>query len=175
MSTDIFLVKQAKNGNQEAFIKLIQNYEEILFNMARKFLKNEQDIDDVLQETALIAYQKIDQIKKPKYFNTWICRILINQCKTIMKKDDVYELLENYQLTVDSNEDEHLILSELLKELNQIYCIPLVLYYYNGFSIKEISEILEEPLGTIKSRLSRGKALLKKEYEQFGGTASEEI
>ncbi|OEG17646.1 RNA polymerase subunit sigma [Enterococcus termitis] len=165
----VFLVKKAQKGNQEAFIQLIQEYEKVLYNMGRRFLKNEQDIADVLQETVIIAYQKIDQLKNPKYFNTWLCRIMINQCKKIVSAEAYFDI-EDYQFPVNNQEVEHLAMNDLLVGLNPIYRIPLVLYYYNGFTVKEISEILNEPSGTIKSRLARGRRLLQKEYiEPEGG------
>ncbi|MBO0441463.1 sigma-70 family RNA polymerase sigma factor [Candidatus Enterococcus ikei] len=171
MANDVFLVKKAQKGNQEAFIQLIQGYEIVLYNMARRFLSNEQDIADVLQETVITAYQKIDQLKNPKYFNTWICRIMINHCKKLLNLEPSFDI-EDYPFLVDTQETEHLGTNDLLLGLKPIYRIPLVLYYYNGFSVKEISEILTEPTGTNKSRLARGRALLQKEYiGSEGGTA----
>ncbi|MEI5990100.1 hypothetical protein A5881_001593 [Enterococcus termitis] len=171
MANDVFLVKKAQKGNQEAFIQLIQEYEIVLYNMARRFLSNEQDIADVLQETVITAYQKMDQLKNPKYFNTWICRIMINHCKKSLNLESSFDI-EDYPFLVDRQETEHLGMNDLLLGLKPIYRIPLVLYYYNGFSVKEISEILTEPTGTIKSRLARGRALLQKEYiGSEGGTA----
>lgn len=170
LANDVFLVKKAQKGNQEAFIQLIQGYEMVLYNMARRFLSNEQDIADVLQETVITAYQKIDQLKNPKYFNTWICRIMINQCKKLLNLEPSFDI-EDYPFLVDNQETEHLGMNDLLSGLKPIYRIPLVLYYYNGFSVKEISEILTEPTGTIKSRLARGRALLQKDYiGSEGGT-----
>ncbi|MBL1229920.1 sigma-70 family RNA polymerase sigma factor [Enterococcus sp. BWB1-3] len=168
MASDIFLVKKAQKGSKEAFVQLIQGYERILYNTAYRFLRNEQDVADVLQETILTAYQKINQLKQPRYFNTWLCRILINQCKQLLNTE-AYADIEDYQISVDTKETDKLVLDELLNNLSSIYRIPLILYYYNGFSVKEISEILAEPLGTIKSRLARGRALLEKEYTHSEG------
>ncbi len=168
LANDVFLVKKAQKGDQEAFIHLVKEYETVLYNMARRFLANEQDIADVLQETVITAYQKLNQLKNPNYFNTWLCRIMINQCKKIVTAES-YSDIEDYQFSMNDHESERLTMNDLLNGLNPIYRIPLVLYYYNGFSVKEISEILKEPSGTIKSRLARGRALLQKEYNKSEG------
>lgn len=160
MDQDVFLVKAAKKGNQEAFVQLFQKYEAVLYNMGRKFLVNEEDLADCMQETALDAYKNLKQLKQPEYFNTWLCRILINNCKkqlTKQKNLDYQSLLMNQ----GSATTQALEIRSMLLELDSKYSMPLVLYYYNGFSIKEISEILSLPVNTVKNHLARGKQLLK--------------
>lgn len=157
--SDLFLVKKAKEGDKEAFVQLFKSYEAVLYNTARKFLNNSEDIADCLQETALTAYKNIQSVQKPEYFNTWLCKILINNCKNSQKskKETFYvEYEEEKNTTIRSMELKH-----MLQKLDLKYRIPLVLYYYNGFSIKEISTILSEPVNTVKTHLARGKKLLK--------------
>ncbi|WP_339087476.1 RNA polymerase sigma factor [Enterococcus hirae] len=158
--SDLFLVKEAKEGDKEAFVQLFKSYEVVLYNTARKFLNNSEDIADCLQETALTAYKNIQSVQKPEYFNTWLCKILINNCKKILKKSKketfYVEYEEEKNTTIRSMELKH-----MLQKLDLKYRIPLVLYYYNGFSIKEISTILSEPVNTVKTHLARGKKLLK--------------
>lgn len=161
MLKQLLLVKQAKKGNHEAFITLIQNYEIVLYNMAYRFLGNEDDVADALQETIMIAFQKIEQLNNPRYFNTWICKILINNCQKIIKNRQFFVELENVPIQDDVIGTEDLYFQDWLNGLDDLYSTPLILRYYHGFSIKEISEILDEPAGTIKSKLSRGKKKLK--------------
>lgn len=165
MSNDLFLVKRSKAGNNEAFVQLMMKKEKLLYNMARKFLKNEEDIADCLQETMMDAFKNIKSLKKDKYFDTWLCRILINNSnKIINKKNRILDykaiLHEEKNTSIDSLELRNLLLS-----LDSKYSVPLVLYYYNGYSIKEISEILDLPINTIKTRLARAKSRLK--IQQF--------
>ncbi|MHC5228965.1 RNA polymerase sigma factor [Enterococcus sp. LJL99] len=168
MLDNVLLVKQAQRGNHEAFIQLIQSYEKVLYNMAYRFLHNEQDVADVLQETVLSAYQNIEKVKKPQYFNTWIGKILINQCKKMIevKEKEESKILRSVKENIIF---EQFSINQMVKTMDSIYQIPIVLYYYVGFSVKEISEILCEPVGTIKSRLFRGRELLKREYDYFEG------
>ncbi|HIZ53689.1 RNA polymerase sigma factor [Enterococcus eurekensis] len=165
MSNDLFLVKRSKAGNNEAFVQLMMKKEKLLYNMARKFLKNEEDIADCLQETMMDAFKNIKSLKKDKYFDTWLCRILINNSNKIINKNnrilDYKAILhEEKNTSIDSLELRNLLLS-----LDSKYSVPLVLYYYNGYSIKEISEILDLPINTIKTRLARAKSRLK--IQQF--------
>lgn len=85
MPSDVFLVKKAKKGDKEAFVQLFKIYENVLYNTARRFLNNQEDIADCLQDTALTAYKNIENLQKPEYFNSWIYRILINNCKKSLK------------------------------------------------------------------------------------------
>lgn len=163
------LVKKAKKGDHEAFIQLIENYEVVLYNMARRFLKEERDIEDALQETILNAYQNLHQLKKNHYFYTWLCRIMMNQCKQYLRKEEWFEEIEENTWVEEPTFTETQELNALIQQLSQRYRIPIVLYFYNGFSIKEIAEILAEPTGTIKSKLSRGKKLLFEMYEKQEG------
>lgn len=166
---DLLLVLKAKKGDSDAFVSLFKSYEPVLYNAAYKILHDEQDVADALQETALLAFQKISQLKNARYFNTWLYRIMMNECFQIYQKRAPKFDLSDVEPVVESTSEDTVILNELLNDLDIIYRIPLVLYYTSGFSIKEIAQILDEPIGTIKSRLSRGRALLQKEFISIQG------
>lgn len=154
------LVKAAQSGDNEAFIELIQGYEKVLYNTACRWIHNEEDIADIMQETILKAYEKIGTLREPKYFNTWICKILINECNQYFRKE--HKVLDLSTLpTTHEMDTSKLELEELLKELPAKYKMPLVLFYQFGYSLQELSEMLQEPLGTIKSRIHRAKQILK--------------
>lgn len=161
MLKKVWLVKKAQAGNSEAFIELVKGYEIILYNMAYRFLGNESDVEDAIQETVLSAYENIKKLKKPAYFNTWLCRIMINHCQRILKNRNVSVEIADDMILFESDSSETMQINQLLKELDERYSTPLILFYYHGFSIKEISKMLDEPIGTIKSRLSRGREKLK--------------
>ncbi|OQO68277.1 RNA polymerase subunit sigma [Enterococcus villorum] len=167
MPSDVFLVKKAKKGDKEAFVQLFKIYENVLYNTARRFLNNQEDIADCLQDTALTAYKNIENLQKPEYFNSWIYRILINNCKKILKM----RKQENFWIEYGEEKEgmvESIELRQMLQNLDIKYRIPLILYYYNGFSIKEISSILSEPVNTVKTHLARGKKLLRIEDVKEG-------
>lgn len=160
-----WLVKRAQKGDGEAFVKLIEQYENVLYGIAKRYLGIE-DAADVLQDTILIAFEEIGNLKQPQYFHTWITKILINQSYNLIKKNNKfsYNYSDNHQKLLVEDCEEGLELENLISKLDPVYRVPILLYYYSGFSYKEISIILGEPLGTVKSRIFRGKAWLKKEY-----------
>ena len=80
------LVTAAKNGDKEAFVQLIRINKQSMYKAAWVYLRNEQDIADALQNTILSCYEKIQGLREVKYFKTWLMRILINECKDILRQ-----------------------------------------------------------------------------------------
>ena len=80
------LVKKAKKGNAEAFIALMEENKQSMYKVAKGFLRNQEDVADAMAETVLNCYEKIGSLKQNAYFKTWMIRILINNCKDILKK-----------------------------------------------------------------------------------------
>ncbi|WP_195430004.1 RNA polymerase sigma factor [Clostridium sp. D46t1_190503_E9] len=166
------MVKRAQKGDKEAFIKVINEYTQEMYKVAKVKLNSEEDIGDAIQDTILSAYKNICVLKEINYFKTWIIRILINKCNDIISKnkkivyvDEYYEDSSNISLSAyDADIEENIIFSETLNILNEDYRLVVILYYVNGFNTREISEILNEKEGTIKSRLSRARQQLREYY-----------
>lgn len=150
-----FLMKKALKGDGEAFVQLIKQYELILYRTAKRLGLKDEDIADILQETVLTAFEKIDTVKEARYFNTWICRILLNNCYRFMKKHKQVVSLDTLKIKDFAHQDTLTIeLDEALNSLDDNHRIALTLYYVNGLTTKEISGFLHESEGTIKSRIS---------------------
>lgn len=143
---------------KDVFIKEVRDAEAMLYHISKSILKNDSDCGDAVQETILKAYEKLPTLKKEKYFRTWITRILINECKGILRKRKNVIPYEEYMVT---EEDRYSHLYMALMELPEDLRILVTLYYLEGFSQKEISGALDIPEGTIKSRLSRAREFLK--------------
>ncbi len=165
------LVNEAKLGNKEAFTKIITEMENELYKIARLRLKNEDDIDDAIQETMIKAFKSIKKLKKEEYFKTWIIKILINNCNNIYRKKKKKEILiEDYSMELKSeiNKLEHveneLDFYSIIKVLDYEEKIILVLYYMENFTTKEISKIIKLNSNTVKSKLLRAKNKLKEVY-----------
>lgn len=157
----IRLVKKAKNGDAQSFIKLCEAYQVVLYNSAYKLLLNNEDVADCLQETEIRAWQNIPNIKNEAAFNSWIFRIMINIAKDILKKRvELVEFEESY-MGVNERNYERSHLEEEFNNLPDRYKIPIVLHYYAGFNINEISEQLNLSKNTVKTRLARGRVKLK--------------
>lgn len=162
------LVKKAKKGDGDAFVTLVKQYEQVLYKVAGKLLKNEEDVADALQDAIMAAFEKIETLKNAEHFNTWICKILINKCNRILaKKKNLLELTDSDVFQQKAPDPQlKLDVEDQLNTLNHDYKTAIVMYYIVGMNIKEIAEFLKEPEGTIKSRLSRAKAMLKNNYHR---------
>lgn len=164
------LVEEARLGNNEAFEQLIKENKLKMYKVAKSILKNEDDICDAIQNALMSAYSNLNKLQNNKYFSTWLIRILINKSYDIINKNqksystttdiDEYNSDENLK-SFDSYNSESLI-ENILCELEDDLKTITVLYYYNDYSVGDISIILNIPEGTVKSRLSRAR---KKIYE----------
>ena len=166
------LIRKAQNGDKEAFISIINEHLQMMYKVAKTRLSSEEDIGDAIQETILAAYKSICVLKNTSYFKTWLIKILINKCNDIISKnkkviyvEDYYESIENEDLLeAKVSIEENIVFNETLNSLDESYKTVIVLYYVSGFNTREISEILKEKEGTIKSRLSRARQKLKEIY-----------
>lgn len=166
------MIKRVQKGDKEAFIKLMEKYTQDMYKVAKYRLNSEEDIGDAIQETILAAYKNICVLKNTSYFKTWLIRILINKCNDIIANNKKVVYVEEYYEASISNEilddkysfENSIAFREIVKNLSELYRTVIVLYYVNGFNTREISEILNEKEGTIKSRLSRAREKLRKFY-----------
>lgn len=159
----------ARKGDKEAFSKLIQGIKSKLYKTGMAILKNNDDVCDALQETLINAYKNIKKLNNPKYFNTWIIRIMINSCYEIIRKNKrASEISEKMQQNMDNYYEiycEKSDLENLLNKLDNELRLITVLYYYDDFSVKHIAKILNIPEGTVKSRLSRARKNIANIYK----------
>jgi len=162
------IITQIKNGDEEAFAKLIEEYKLPIYKTAKAILKDEDDVCDAIQDTALSIYKNISNLKNEKYFKTWVIRITINKCYDIIAKrklnnEKVLKVQSNISQTnisFDNNVIVNTDLERTLDLLDEDLKTVTVLYYYNDLSISEISNILNIPKGTVKSRVFRAREKL---------------
>jgi len=135
-----------------------------LYRVAFSILKNEDEIYDAISNTTVIVFEKICDLKNVEFFKTWITRILINECYKIYNQNKKIIYLDTMsQEGLDYNDTySDLDVKEIIKNLKNDLKEVVVLYYFEDLGVKEISEILEIPQGTVKSRLSRARAELEK-------------
>ena len=165
------IVKRAKNGEIRALEELIHINEVKLYKTARSILADNDDIEEAIQQTIILVYKNIYKLKKEKYFTTWMMRILINECKKIWnqnsKRDKMFSDLEDHKEIVEKEQEDYGFVTKALNGLDKEFREVTILYYYDEFSVKEISKILNLPQGTVKSRLARARLklndLIKKE------------
>lgn len=164
------LVKKAMAGDPEAFAELIEHYRADLYKTAYAILNNNEDVADAIQNTILICFEKMQELREAKYFKTWMIRILINECRQIIRGNQKSCQLEDFREAsyTDVREDasiEQAEFRELLQHLDEKYRVVVVLYYAQHYRIREIAELLEISQNTVKTRLKRAREQLAKEYE----------
>ncbi|WP_438823899.1 sigma-70 family RNA polymerase sigma factor [Bacillus sp. JJ1566] len=166
----IRLVKKAQKGNDKAFLKLFQQFEEDIYRMAFVYVKNKDDALDVVQELAYQSFKKIDTLKNPEYFKTWLIKITINCAINILRRNKkVVQLKPDFEVFIGA-EDKDLLLDLTLKELIDVLQEDeksvILLRFYHDRTLKEIAEILDIPLGTAKSVLYRALHKLRKIFKE---------
>lgn len=156
------LVSKSKIGDGEAFSTLIKAYEKDLYRVAIAILKNDDDALDCIQDTILKAYESIGKLKKEEYFKTWLIKILINSCNTLInKRKRVIPIKEAFKEDGYRDNTEKIEINEFVDKLEEELRVLVILYYFEDLSVKDISKYLKIPEGTIKSRLSRAREKLK--------------
>lgn len=166
------LVIKAQKGNSKAFLKLFHQFEEDIYRMAYVYVKNMEDALDVVQEVAYQSFKKIDTLQQPDYFKTWLMKITINRSINVVKKNSkVIQLKPEFEAVIGSDDVDialSLSLQELVDALEEDEKSVILLRFYHDQTIKEISEILEIPLGTAKSILYRALNKLRRDYKEVG-------
>ncbi|MFH5851510.1 sigma-70 family RNA polymerase sigma factor [Clostridium perfringens] len=161
---EIRLIKESMKGNKESFGILIKNNKEYLYKMAFLYVKDEQDALEVIHETVYRAFLNIKKLKKAKFFNTWITRILINVSIDFLKKKGKNEMLDEStpirKEKCEISTEEKLDLYNAIDLLNDNYKTVIIMMYFNDMKIKDISKVMEIPENTVKTYLRRAKQAL---------------
>lgn len=159
------LILEAKRGDPDAFSALMQSQMQNMYKAARAILNSDEDAADAIADTILICWEKLDQLKKPEFFRTWMTRILINKCKDIIRKRKRYSFVEEVpDVSVQEEGFENVEWKDALNCLEEKYRLVTVLYYVEGFSTVEIGEMLGMPDSTVRSRLSRARRKLAQKF-----------
>lgn len=158
---NMLLIKKAQKHDTDAFIQLIEENKTALYKVAKSYLKNEEDIADVMQDTVLSAFEHIDELRAVSFFKTWLTRILINHCNDIIRKQSRMVSMEEAEEPVGSLVESDYEFYDLLRELPEKDRTVFLLYYGEGFNTREISEMMGWNENTVKSRLQRGRKKLE--------------
>ena len=174
MVAEKLLIKNLKRGREEAYRQLIEEYGNKLLRTCYLILNDREEAEDVVQETFIKVFNKIDTFKEKSGLYTWIYAIALNLSRDRMRiKQDMLELKDEWigNDDVESHVEINIDREQLRKEIfgmNSLYREVLVLFYFEELSIREISNLLNEKEGTIKSKLSRGRNMLKESLLKGG-------
>lgn len=152
--------------DKDEFLRLTLDSEPTLFHVSFSILHNEQDCADAVQEAILKAYENRHKLKEIKYFKTWIVRIVINECYSILRKKKRFQLYDDTvqkDNTYLSNyiKEEYIDLYQAINRLGEKEKICVILYYLEDYSVAETANVLKIPIGTVKSRLNHARKELK--------------
>ncbi|MBS3682096.1 sigma-70 family RNA polymerase sigma factor [Ornithinibacillus massiliensis] len=168
------LVDRLKDKQESALIELMNQYGDYLVRTAYLLLKDHQTAEEAVQDTFVIAYEKIRQLEDPAKLKSWLTAIVMNCCRTRMRRwswKNIILAFESDEIHEDEttlSPEEELMewiwnanLSEAIHELDYKYREVITLFYFNEMKISEIAEYTKEKENTIKSRLKRARLKLK--------------
>ena len=160
------LVKKARAGDPDAFTELMQGQMQTMYKVGRSILGSDEDVADAIQDTILCCWEKIGQLREPRYFKTWLTRILINKCRDLLKTRNEYLLDDQcYEIPASFREYENVEWKETLRSLDEKYRLVIILYYVEGFKTSEIGKLLDIPESTVRTRLARGRKKMAHIYQ----------
>lgn len=181
---DKALVIQAQKGSKEAFEELVRRYQEKIIKLISYYIRDRNEALDVAQEAFIKAYRSIGDFRGESAFYTWLHRIAINSCKNyllarsrtpIMEDVDSQDLNDTELNLVCRQSPELILYAEELKVklVDALNSLPehlmdvFILREFEGLNYEEISRRMGCPVGTVRSRISRAKALLREKEESF--------
>ncbi len=181
--TDEVLIKEFQNGNRNSYTQLVTRYRDKIISFLYRYMHDMDSAEDLAQETFFKVYLKKDSYKETYKFSTWLFTIASNLAKTELRKlkrrktssiSDINEDGSSENIFVDedntekSSNNESKILQKALSELEHDYKIIIILREIQELSYDVISKILQLPLGTVKSRINRGKLKLREILINYG-------
>ena len=147
---------------KETLGQLIIDSEETMYHIAKSLLYNDADCADAIQEAIVKAFSKLHTLKDDSYARTWLIRIVINECYTIMLREKKIISLEEYQMDEQAAEQkDYSDLYEAIFKLPEQMKLCVTLYYMEGYSVKEVAALLDTTESAVKNRLAKARGKLK--------------
>ncbi|RED47600.1 RNA polymerase sigma factor [Seonamhaeicola aphaedonensis] len=166
------IIEQCKQNNRKAQLQLYNQYCDGMYIVAKRFLKDANDAEDVVQEAFIKAFSKLHQYKAEVTFGAWLKRIVVNKSIDFLKskKQQLVELNEVHMKVVDAPKDDKWLVDDAItlddvklaiKKLPDKYQYVVMLYLIEGYDHQEIAEILNISEVASRTQLSRGKVKLQ--------------
>ncbi len=153
--------------SKEEFIAIAKRYTDTIYRVAYSWTKNSHDANDVTQDVLIQLYKTEKEFETDSHLKNWLIRVTVNQCKMMFRSHwNHMEDISEYANTLGFEDESYLDLFQAVMELDKKYRVPILLFYYEGYSTAEISTILEIPEKTVSTRLFRAKKKLKDYLEE---------
>lgn len=179
---DVQLVEEVLGGNQLSFQLLVERYQDRIFALSRHYTKSAVEVEDIVQDTFLKAYRRLETFQRQSSFSTWLYRIAVNTALDFLKRTgrSPVHAVEDPELTASpirgqagsgvaiaapdaglKREELARITQRVLEELPDIFRTVLVLREFEDLSYQEMADVLGISIGTVESRLFRARARFK--------------
>ena len=146
----------------QQFEPLAQRYMDTIFRIAYSYLRSQADADDVTQDVLIQLYKTETAFESDDHLKHWLIRVTVNRCKNIFRSPwRKVEDIADYENSLTFEAPEHRELFDAVMALDKRYRLPVLLYYYEGYSQKEIAGLLSLPEETVRTRLFRARGKLK--------------
>ena len=183
------LVEKIKKGDNKSFEKLYKLTEREVWFTCISFLKNETTAQDIMQETYITAFLKIQSLEKSSQIRSWLNRIAVNKCKNYLKgKGEIQlddEIFENQAIVderisipeeyISDKAKREIILSIMQEVLSDVQYQTVVMHYFNEMTVDEIAEVFECSRGTVLSRLNYSRAKMKTAIEDYENKSGDRL
>lgn len=183
------LVEKIKKGDNKSFEKLYKLTEREVWFTCISFLKNETTAQDIMQETYITAFLKIQSLEKSSQIRSWLNRIAVNKCKNYLKgKGEIQlddEIFENQAIVderisipeeyISDKAKREIILSIMQEVLSDVQYQAVIMHYFNEMTVDEIAEVFECSRGTVLSRLNYSRAKMKTAIEDYENKSGDKL
>lgn len=148
--------------SKEEFTAFAAKYMDTIYRVAYSWTKNPDDANDVTQDVLIQLFKTPKEFESDSHLKNWLIRVTVNQCKMLFRSPwNKIEDIGKYADTLGFEKESHLALFQAVMNLDKKYRVPILLFYYEGYSTSEIASILKIPEKTVSTRLFRAKAKLK--------------
>lgn len=148
--------------SREEFEMIAEKYMDTIYRVAYSWMRNQYDANDVTQIVLLKLYKTTKLFESDDHIKNWLIKVTVNECKMIFRSPwNRTEDITDYAKTLDFEEGQYYDLFQAVMKLDRKYRVPLMLFYYDGYSTKEISSMIGISEKTVSTRLFRAKAKLK--------------
>lgn len=172
---DYSIIRRFLDGDAAAFQILVKRHKEKVRNIIYITMNNSALVDDIAQDVFITVYRNLKHFRFESQFTTWLYRITVNRCKDYLRKMNVRKIffpvedgmnISDYSTPVENNDISKIVMDAISK-LPVKLRMPLIMKDIEGFSYQEISESLSCEMGTVKSRIFRGREKLKELLQPF--------
>jgi len=168
MDQDLICIEKFKSGDMEGFEMLVKKYQNMVINIVRSLTGNAHDAEDLAQEVFMKVYHNIGKFRGESKFSSWLYRVTVNSTydhlRRSKQKISSLDEFDNFDIA-DTRENQDILAKELVQQaLTKVpyeYRSALVLKEIEGLSYQEIAESLKISIGTVESRIFRGRQILK--------------